>query len=228
MKVRQFDVSESDARSARLFFDAVRGFYDLSELHVLDAFARNGQLTVSSYQPYVNQITAWELGAEHEDALVDKVGAHNVRIGCSYATAEEEGPKYDMVVIDTPQGLHHDSTGKVHAEHFDFLEITLERLLTDRGLVVLYVNRSPYNRDEVGSHGYDEYAEYDFEQWMRARQAYYGAVKIDPSLALQAYKLAGIRHGFELVNETIVPCYSDVEGLEPYSFRVCLEYARKA
>lgn len=233
MKVRETNVSESDKHSARVFFDALTAFYDTTTWEVLDAFARNGQLTVPNYMHKVmNRIDMWELGAEHLPALKDlqsqMEAAGSITIGDSYSLAAHCRRKYDMVVIDTPQGLHHDSIGAVHVEHFDFLTTTLQCLLKDRGVVVLYCNHSPYNKEVVGSQGYDEYAEYDFEKWMAARRQFYHAEPIGLSewAMLRAYSKRVERLGFGVVQSFMIPCFSDVPGKLPYAFRLALEVAR--
>lgn len=227
MKVRETDVAKSDIDSARLFFNALAGFYDLTDVEVLDAFARNGQLTVDSYVPLLkgtSHLDLWELGEEHRDALT-AVPHRNIRIGCSYETAETWDLKYDMVVIDTPQGIHNDYADVPHVEHFDFYKLALRRLLKPKSLVILYCNKTPYNRDEVGSHGYDEYAEYDFKAWMKGRRDFYSTTPQNVSLAemLNRYAFEAMRAGFDVTNHLVVPCYSDVEGLAPYSFRLAMD-----
>ena len=147
MQVRTVNVSDADGKSAQLFFDALTGFYDLSDAVALDMFARNGQLTVSKYADKVREVDAWELSAEHREALFaisDKV--ENVTIGCSYLGALTARRRYDMIVIDSPQGAHRDFSGSIRFEHFYALQ-QLKRLAKDRCIVVLYVNKEPYNKN---------------------------------------------------------------------------------
>lgn len=228
MKVRETNVSDSDKASAKLFFDTLAGFYDMSNWRVLDAFARNGQLTVPNYISRVGEVEAWELGEEHRSALQD-LGCMEVHIGDSYARSHGFTEKFDMVVIDTPQGVHADDQMKTHVEHFDFMRIAMDRLLLDRGMLVLYVNRQPYDKTEVGSQGYDEYDEYDFPAWMAERTRFYRCrdpKHLKMSEALFGYERIIAIGGFALVNTVIVPCFSDVPGKEPYAFRIGLEVQR--
>jgi hypothetical protein len=135
-----------------------------------------------------------------------------------------------LVVIDTPQGAHTDSHGNVHFEHFDFFKMTLQWMLKDRGVVVVYVNKAPYDKNEVGSHGYDEYEEYDFPKWMRARSDFYETgcdCRVTEEQAIAAYRRTAEFEGFKVKNVLTVPCFSDVPGKEPYAFRVALEVARE-
>lgn len=233
MKVRETNVSDSDKRSARLFFDSLTRFWDLSQGTALDAFARNGQLTLPGYIGRTKDVHAWELSPEHEIAL-RMLGVDEIKIGCSYeqvAVRAPTDPKYDMVVIDTPQGAHKSSNGVTHFEHFDFFRLTLAKLLKDRGIVVLYVNKHPYDKSEVGSHGYDEYDEYDFKAWMAAREDFYqvplgyGAALAE-EVMIGAYRRVASAAGWSLGSLLQVPCFSDVPDREPYAFRLALELRR--
>ncbi|ATS92317.1 methyltransferase [Stenotrophomonas phage vB_SmaS_DLP_5] len=224
MKVRQTDVSEADIKSAKIFFDAVLGFFDLSNATVLDAFARNGQLTVSNYHDHVGAVECWELGPEHEEAL--RKYTDEVKIGDSYSLLDGMGASlYDMIVIDTPQGLHKDNHGAVMCEHFDFLPHAIS-LLTEGGIVVLYCNKAPYDKDKEGSQGYDEYEEYDFKNWMAARQNFYNVSngrEVAEEDMLIAYRDLIADEGRELGRVVMIPCFSDVPNKEPYAFRLALE-----
>lgn len=228
MKVREVDTTKADRESAMAMFDALHKLYPLSMMTVLDAFARNGQLTVQSYRPYIDtkNLTCWELGQQHEQDLRELTP--NVKIGCSYQQMElavKSGETFDMIVIDTPQGLHQDFLGVKHVEHFDFLKSSLA-LLNDNGLIVLYVNKHPYDREDLGSHGYDEYAEYDFKTWMAERKWYYGTEVISESRAINTYAAMLAREGYRVRQVVTMPCFSDVEGREPYAFRLALDVQR--
>lgn len=226
MKIREVNPSQSDIESAKIFFHALTKFYDLSQYDALDAFARNGILTVSQYGHLCNSLECWELSSEHKQALLDFTP--NVSIGCSYVKLEERiqtGTKYDMVVIDTPQGMHRDDWGRTHTEHFDFLDRATQ-LIGDVGLFVLYVNKLPYNKEVVGSHGYDEYEEYNYDKWMQERFKYYGARFLSEEMAIQAYRYRLMERGLGLKNIISVPCFSDVPSTPPYAFRLALEVSR--
>lgn len=228
MKVKTVNISDADVRSARTLFSAVGAVYDVANLPVLDAFARNGQLTVSSCQQTgMDNIECWELGAEHEASLRER-GIEEVRIGCSYKQLRvtlKEGRRFGGVIIDTPQGLHLDYEGVARSEHFSFLEECLP-LLEDTALIVLYVNKKPYNRDAVGSHGYDEYAEYDYDTWMQSRKTFYGSAEITEEQAIASYRQLLNCHGFCINSLISIPCFSDVPGLPPYAFRLSLQVSR--
>ena len=168
MQVRTVNVSDADGKSAQLFFDALTGFYDLSEARALDMFARNGQLTVSKYAGKVRDVAAWELGPEHEQALLALGPNVAVKIGCSYLTASWKDARYDLIVIDSPQGAHKDYMGSGALRALR-RHPARARLAKDRCIVVLYVNRAPYDKNVDGDFGYDQYEEYDFKAWMEAR-----------------------------------------------------------
>jgi hypothetical protein len=223
------NVSDADGRSAELFFDALTGFYDLSKARALDMFARTGQLTVSKYAPWVHSVDAWELNGEHEAKLRAISPKINVRIGCSYLSASLFDGRYDLIVIDSPQGAHKDYSGAVRFEHFHALK-QLPKLAKDRCIVVLYVNKEPYDRDHEGSYGYDHYDEYDFNEWMKVRARFYGVNprRVPEEAALFAYQQELMMLGFKVVNVIMVPCYSDVPRRENYSFRVALEIVRQS
>lgn len=228
MEVRVTDTTSADQRSANVFFKALLSMWDLQDVAALDAFARNGQLTVPNYADVVRELELWELGEEHREAL-ERFSPDCVRIGCSYShlvTAIEEGRKYGLLVIDTPQGIHADVYGNEHVEHFDFLRDSTA-ILADEAVVVLYVNKHPYNRDEVGEHGYDQYKEYDFDKWMSARREYYGSTVITEGQAINQYTSALSLQGFKVTEVLAVPCYSDVPDRAPYAFRLALKVARK-
>lgn len=229
MNVREIHVSDSDKRSAQVFFEALLSFWDLKGCSALDAFARNGQLTLACYHHRVGEATAWELGQEHRSAL-EMYKLWDLQIGDSYQLARACEDRFDMVVIDTPQGAHKDSTGAVHFEHFDFMRMSLQWLLKDRGIIVVYVNKQPYDKNEVGSHGYDEYDEYDFAKWIEARKEFYGRTCGElcyEDEAIAAYRRVAEFEGFKVKSILTVPCFSDVPGKEPYSFRLALEVARE-
>ena len=239
MKIREVDTSVADQISAKVFFDSVRGLWDISEWKVLDAFARNGQLTVSNYGMDVGELHLWELSDQHKHDLqliAAKRGKKktSIHFGCSYehvARLRADGAidfhKYDMVVIDTPQGIHHDWLGIEQTEHFGFLNFELPWLLKDESFVVLYVNKKPYNAKELGSHGYDEYEEYDYDKWMRNRSSFYGARVVDEGQAISTYARLFGHYGFDVNQVVVTPCFSDVQGLAPYSFRLGLSLRKR-
>lgn len=230
MQIRQLNVSDADKLSALVFFKALFSIYELRSARVLDAFARNGQLTVNSYRPYLadpdSQLECWELSGEHKEAL-EKLTVQ-VKIGCSYdlsIQAVKDKKKYELVVVDTPQGMHKTAQDFLCCEHFDFLSHALN-LLADKGVVVLYVNKHPYDRSTVGSHGYDEYVEYNYKQWMTRRWQFYGFERANEADFIDAYTDLLIAWGWQVKSLISIPCFSDVPGIKPYAFRLGLQLSR--
>jgi len=225
MAIRTVPVQSSDIASASVFFGALRGMYSMSDWSVLDAFARTGALTIENYKEDVAQVEAWELEEQHKAKLQEL--CTNVSIGDSYhllGMAIEAQKQYDMIVVDSPQGLHWGG-GKLRTEHFDFLPECLP-LLKNTGVLVLYINKQPYDKNIVGSQGYDEYKEYDFQQWMINRLNFYSRNTVGEEVALAAYRALLYQNGFNLKTVVAVPCFSDVPNKEPYAFRLGLEVER--
>lgn len=226
MKIRQVDTTDADQKSAVAMFELLNAMYDLKDRVALDAFARNGQLTVRNYADYVAFVDCWELSPEHFAGLQSIANVGEIRIGCSYHTAAFEnlvsGGSYDMIVVDTPQGLHKAKDGSLKVEHFNFLKECVPTLINDDGLIVLYVNKRPYNAAVNGNHGYDQYEEYDFNKWMAARHDFYGSIQITEEDALAAYRFHLGEVGLEVQQALMVPCFSDVPDYPDYAFRLAL------
>jgi hypothetical protein len=228
VKVRSTDISRSDHKSSEVFFAALMEMYTFE--YALDMFARDGAITVSKYRDKVPTLDVWELGEEHYEAL-QKFKPNDIKIGCSYMTAQKAHAQYDLIVVDTPQGLHHDANGDVRTEHFSALLMAARLLKDGNGVLVLYVNKAPYNKDEVGSHGYDEYEEYNFDRWMEAREHFYDikdGQQLTEDEAAKAYREILSACGWKVTTQMIVPCFSDVDGLPPYAFRIALQIEREA
>lgn len=230
MQVKTVNATAADKSSAQVLFDSLFGLRELywpgkQTIRVLDAFARNGQLTVSQCvnRPGVT-VSAWELGPEHEQALWD-LGCAEVAIGCSYEQVQRSTSvtdKYDLIVIDTPQGLHKSYDGKVRSEHWDFMGQALS-LVHQSAVFVLYVNTDPYDARILGEHGYDTYSEYDYDQWMVARRRFYGQARPHIDQALTIYRKVAWSWGWEFNQPLVVPCLSDVPGKAPYAYRVAFK-----
>jgi hypothetical protein len=220
----------ADKVSIEAFYEVLFRTYDLEEARVLEAFARDGSVTVAAYveslQDPWKQLECWELNPEHEHSLhrfTDKV-----RIGDSYQFAQqaiENEQTYDLIIIDIPQGLHSSSDKAVHAEHFDFLRLAL-RMLNDEGFIVFNLNRRPYNRDEKGSHGYDEYAEYNYQSWMQKRQDFYGCVTDREEILLSVYRQRAYEAGYVVKEFVVVPALPNVEDMEIYTSTVAMHLSR--
>lgn len=228
LSIREVSTSEADQQSARVFFAAVLGMFDLKKSVALDMFARTGELTVANYRKSVGEMHAWELMPEHEETLRENHNPDVVMIGCSYHTAqvaERDGFQFDFIVVDSPQGAHHDFASNTHFEHFDVVREVLPKIASEECIVVLYVNKAPYNKDEFGSHGYDQYSEYDYANWMDARKEFYGSEKITEEQAIAAYRKA-VAEWATVEQVLTVPCFSDVPDYPAYAFRLALKLKR--
>jgi hypothetical protein len=175
----------------------------------------------------VKAADAWELCPDHAQAL-RSMGAREIRIGCSYRSLEETQRRYGLIVVDTPQGVHANCQGERRVEHFGVLD-RIDRLVAERAVIVLYVNRQPYDKAELGEHGYDRYEDYDFGYWMNVRSFFYSTDvpdDVSEERALGAYRRRLSACGLRVVNTLTVPCHSDVAGYPPYAFRLALEVER--
>jgi hypothetical protein len=222
----------ADKISVEAFYSVLFKTYDLADAQVLEAFARDGAITVSSYVQYLNhpktQLECWELNPAHERRLREYT--YKVRIGDSYELLLDaiiKGRTWDVIIIDIPQGLHSSSDKEIHAEHFDFLPLAL-RALNDEGVVVFNLNRQPYNRDEKGSHGYDEYAEYNYQTWMRKREEFYGCVSHREEVLLGVYRQIAYEAGYVVKSFTVVPALPNVDGMEIYTSTVAMHLCCKS
>lgn len=234
MKVKTTHTTDADRASAVAFFNVLDQMYSMKEMEALDAFARNGELTVKSYADKVKLVDCWELGAEHEDALTQIVGVRDIQIGDSYSLCEFEKTAndhrffkqyYDLLVIDSPQGQHKDSKGNLKCEHFDFLS-DCGHLLKDEAVIVLYVNKYPYDSKFLGEHGYDQYDEYNFNTWMARRSMFYGQWQVTEEEAIKSYREVLLQQRLYIQQVVTVPCFSDVPGWADYAFRLALSVKR--
>jgi len=218
----QKDKVNADEDSSKEFFSLLKSYYDLKNYSVLDMFARTGDVTVKHYAKDVKSFDLWEYDPKFTHSLLEWEPS-NLHIGCSYEGVTLTTNKYDMIVVDTPQGSHEDYMEQIHYEHFDILD-KAKPLMNSRCLVVLYCNKRPYDRAKVGHYGYDEYKSYDFQKWMEARKIFYQA---DPENTTEWQMLRAYTDLFKsshIVEKVVLtPCHSDVPGIDPYGFRLALE-----
>lgn len=220
----RYTIDGADFRAANLFYNMVTNFYDLRQTVALDAFARDGSLTVCNYYKEVMALDVWEYQDLSEQ--LKQYGPRNIVIGDSFRTVVDHTEKYGFIVVDTPQGLY-EGGGMVTAEHFDFLPLMAD-IMEDRCIVVVYVNSQPYNKDEIGSYGREEYEQYDFDKWALEREGFYGITKgqeVTPEIATHTYRNVFKQMGYEIESMILGPCYSFAPGL-PRSFRLALELVR--
>lgn len=208
------------------FFHLVHEFYDLRGADALDMFARDGELTVQNYAYKVKNLDVWELSEIHQKALME-YRPRDLKIGCAYNQLVETQRHYDFIVIDNPQGVHHDGNHQRRFEHFSVIP-GLAPIMNKKCVIVFYVNKQPYDKAEVGAHGMDDYEEYDYKKWIEAREDFYqyDPYNLTEEAAMRAYRAAFHRIGYKIKTQIIVPCHSDVPGREPYGFRLAIELER--
>lgn len=224
------EIDKADHAGADIFFMALTGFFDLEWRRTLDAFARDGILTVKRYRDKVAKLDAWELNPEHKDALM-AFSPDTVRIGCSYeglTEAAARGEKWSFIIVDTPQGLYPTGEGTVVAEHFTWMG-RLPDIMADDCVVAFYVNKRPYSREDTENFGRDEYAEsYNFDKWMQLRAQFYGVADgriITDEQAISAYSRLFESRGYAVKHLLVTPCYDFAPGLPP-SFRCAMQLVK--
>ena len=211
-------VDAMDHRGADVFFNALAQCANLQDRRAVDMFARDGVLTVARYFDKVKTLDLWEMNPAFKTAL-EQIPANEVIIRDSYQTVVHCPGKYDFIVVDTPQGVYDCTLGQV-AEHFMFLPL-LRKVMSDDCIVVVYVNKDPYVRDEVGNFGRDRYDTHDHEIWMGYRRSFYGSQVVEEGQAITTYKRLFDSMGFRTTKVLATPCWDDSPGL-PASFRLAL------
>ena len=130
---------------------------NLSSTKSLDFFAREGDWQTSYYANFVSEVHAWEIDPSYESALRKNLPKNaKITIGDSHVLAKNCNEKFEMIVLDNPQGCY----GEVYCEHFDALEVALP-LLSDNGLIMFNVKTKPFNYS-------------DKIQWQKRRNEFYG------------------------------------------------------
>lgn len=230
MKLTCNDTSLADQMSAKVFFDLLCRYFDLQDARVMDLFSRNGVLTIHNYHDVVESIDAFEIEGQYSRPLIDYGNVRAV-IGCAYKNLEALTKTYDVIVIDSPQGLHTSADGEVHAEHFDMLK-QVGRFVDGSAVICLYCNKTPYNKAEIQADGIvDDYSEYDFDEWMKKRADFYKTCDpqdISEEFMVEAYRQCLEDQGLSVRSVVMVPCFGDVKGYGSYGFRLGLEVSRES
>lgn len=202
----------------------IRASYPQYMAAAIDMFARDGAMAIRNFQDLTWE--AWEIDPVHQPAL-EALGVvpGNIYIGDTFHIRYLDHALCDMVWVDAPQGTFKDNKGSLHSEHFELLEDALA-LLRGKGLLVLYVNKQPYNKEVTGDYGVDTYPEYSFEGWMARRRAFYGKEFITDAEALVTYDRVMDRLGWSIKSTMMFPCLTNLSGMPP-SFRLVLEVQEK-
>lgn len=222
------EIAQADRKGASLFFQAIKTFWsDWKDVEALDMFARNGELTVRHYVDFTDKLDVWDWNPSNIEPL-QRFPVRRINVGCSFTALKTCPRQYDMVVCDSPQGMFHAEDGHDRVEHFEIVP-QLHSILKDRSLVVLYVNKEPYDRGQVGHFGHDYAERYHFGSWMLARERFYGIKDgryLTEQEALATYQAQFARHGLKIVNMMITPCITaGLPGMPP-AFRLALELVR--
>lgn len=128
----------------------------LHEMKALDFFAREGDWQTCYYSKYVKQVYAWEIEPLFEKKLKENLPpTAKVTIGDSHILANNCSEKFDLIVLDNPQGCYGS-----YCEHFDALPLALH-LLMNESIVIINVKYEPF----------------DYEnklEWQKRRNEFYG------------------------------------------------------
>jgi len=83
-------------------------------LSSLELFGAKGELHTKDYAHKVASLEVWEINPRNEAALRRNLSMADVKITNSYDEIKKTQKKYDLIVIDNPDGMHGE-----HCEHFD-------------------------------------------------------------------------------------------------------------
>lgn len=177
---------------------------EFSKIRALDFFAREGDWQTFYYANLVSEIHAWEIDPTCEESLRNNLplGAKIV-IGDSHELAKSCNEKFDMIVLDNPQGCY----GTGYCEHFDALGVIFP-LLSDRSLLIFNVKVKPFNYE-------------DKLEWQRRRNEFYGkdASELDVYFIHEFYESLLKTHGFD-VEFSFVTERPHEEGLVAYAAKL--------
>ena len=116
---------------------------NLSSLKALDFFAREGDWQTQYYANKVKQVHAWEIEKKFEKKLRQNLPRNaKITIGNSFELILESKEKFDLVVIDNPQGIFGDKDQ--YCEHFEALPL-ITRVLKKDAIIVLNAKTIPFN-----------------------------------------------------------------------------------
>jgi hypothetical protein len=123
----------------------------------LDFFAREGDWQTSHYAFLVSELHAWEINPSFEEKLRENLPkSSKITIGDSHILGQECQFKFDLIVIDNPQGVY----GEKYCEHFDALKVAIS-LFKDTGILIFNVKTAPFDYD-------------DKVMWKKRRNDFYG------------------------------------------------------
>ena len=154
---------------------------DLSSMKALDFFAREGDWQTAYYANLVAEIHAWEINPLFESSLRSNLPSNaKIVIGDSHSLASTCTEKFDLIVLDNPQGCY----GESYCEHFESLDAVIP-LLNDSSILILNVKTKPFNYE-------------DKHEWRQRRNQYYGqdAIELKEDFVLSFYERLLRERGF--------------------------------
>lgn len=116
---------------------------NLSSLKALDFFAREGDWQTQYYANKVKQVHAWEIEKKFEKKLRQNLPRNaKITMGNSFKLILENKEKFDLAVIDNPQGVFGDKDQ--YCEHFEALPL-ITRALKKDAIIILNAKTLPFN-----------------------------------------------------------------------------------
>jgi 16S rRNA G966 N2-methylase RsmD len=132
---------------------------NISNFKGLDFFAREGDWQTSYYAKKINKIHAWEVDKRFLENLKSNLPKNSdIVIGDSFKLAAECIEKFDLVVLDNPQGIFGENNE--YCEHFEALHLII-KLLKRESIVIFNVKTKPFNYSHK-------------ESWQKRRNKFYG------------------------------------------------------
>ena len=177
---------------------------EVSSMKALDFFAREGDWQTAYYARRVSEIHAWEIDPLYEPALRRNLPINaKITIGDSHSLARSCRTKFDLVVLDNPQGCY----GIGYCEHFDALDAVLP-LLKDSAVIILNVKTKPFNYE-------------DKIEWRRRRNLFYGreASELTEDFVHEFYERLLGKHGF-ITDFSFLTIRPQEEGLLAYTAKL--------
>lgn len=167
----------------------------VSELNVLEAFARTGEWHTIDYAPYIKTLEAWEIDPSCREPLRINLPGAVIKITDSIKEVKKTKKKFSLIVLDNSEGVY--GKKNEYAEHFDIFPSIL-RLLEEEGLII--INIFP-NLNETTFKKFPYLKEFATAEWLRRRRLFYKTDKprsISFKKAIFIYKKIIESKGFNL------------------------------
>lgn len=177
---------------------------DLSNMIALDFFSREGDWQTSYYAKIVSKIHAWEIDPDFESSLRRNLPENaEIKIGNSYEHARDCREKFNLIVLDNPQGCF----GNDYCEHFEALPAVLP-LAKEDFILIFNVKTKPFNYE-------------DKVVWKEKRNKFYetDATELKEEFVYKYYKDYFQKRGFE-VEFSFLTKRPQEEGLSAYTAKL--------